>query len=978
MKICKSISRVLSILLVIALLAVPFCAIDVSAAGKKGGLKRENLANTEYRNWIDIDQENVIATANFNTFAKVDGNPTINEEGYYLAPKDSVTATLAIPAAGKYAVVLDYRVVKGQLSDSTVEVTAGGTMVLSGIYGLWSDETKDYHHDRYGNEVTSDQVLLEDKFVSDYVRDSKAIDMNPYKFDFVAGANTINVKNCDEDVIIRSVSVVKVSEIPSYKEYLASAPKMGPAKDLINIQGEDYSVKSDSYIRSQSKQNAAVYPYSPYEKYLSTIDCGSYNSSGQRVLWNVDVEESGWYNLALHYSQPEKEGMSTYRDVEIDGKVPFKELLNVSFSYTGNGFENRIVTEDGSRDGKPVKIYLEKGKHTIGLYTQAPTMQPFIDEINKIIDEISDIGLSLQQIAGSSAGNTRTWKIETYLPGVLDELKSLRQRLLDLYDDMGKESGTTPSSCMNLKTAASIIKQVLKKPKKLPAKVSQLSIGTGSVTELLASLENDIRLQGIALDALYLYGEDVEIPAETPGFFTATAAGIKRFFYSLFNTDGAYAATSAEEGVLNVWVNRSITYVETLQLLADSDFTPETGIEVQLSVMPDANKLILANASDTCPDVALGMPYTTPYSLGLRGAAADFTQFDDFVDIAESYFYKSDLEPYIYDGKFYGLPETMQFYVLMCRRDIMEKFNIDTPKTWDDVANVMPVLRRSGMTFYMPLSAYTGTKGLDGVLPFFFQENTQIYADDAMTVTFNSNSGIRAFERLTDLYRLYGVQNNMPSFYNNFRYGVSPIGIGNFSNYMQIYYAAPEIADSWDVTLVPGTLDKDGNINRQQFSADRGVLIMETSEMKNEAWEFLKWWLRDDVQTEFGRTMLVKFGSGFVWNTANKDAFNKMSLPSDDRAVIIEQWQNAENYRNMPVTYMLERELSDAWYSVINDGTPARIALNEAVSTVNTELKTKMREFGYIDDDGEKIKEYDNRNIDDILESIRNKKGGGK
>ncbi len=972
MKMYKSVCRVLSILLVLALLAVPFCTLAVSAESEKKPI-RVSTADTAYYHWIDIDQEDVVATADFNTFVKVAGDPQINEKGYYLAPKDSVTASLAVPADGKYAVVLDYQVVKGQLSDSTVEVTAGDTMVLSGIYGLWQDETKNYNHDRYGNEVTPDQVLL-DEFVSDYVRDSKSLNMMPYEFDLAAGVNTVNITNCDEDVVIKSVSIVKVSETPTYEEYLESAPKMSSATEMITIEGEDYAVKSDSYIRSQSKQNAAVYPYSPYEKYLSTIDCGSYDKSGQRVMWNFEVPESGWYNLALHYSQYQKEGMSTYRDIEIDGEVLFEELLGVSFSYTGNGFENRIITEDGSRDGKPVKIYLEKGKHTIGLYTQATTMQPFIDEINEIIDEISDIGLSLQQIAGSSADSTRTWEIETYMPGVIEQLEALQDRMLDLYDEMGKESGTTPSSCMNLKTAASIIKQVLKKPKKLPAKVSQLSIGTGSVTELLASLENDIRLQGIALDRLYFYGEDNEIPAEDANFFVATVAGIKRFFYSLFNTDGAYAATASEEGVLSVWMNRSITYVETLQLLTDSYFTPETGIEVQLSVMPDANKLILANASDTCPDVALGMPYSTPYSLGLRGAAADLTQFDDFIDVAENYFYKADLEPYIYDGKFYGLPETMQFYVLMCRRDIMDKFNIDTPQTWEDIANVMPVLRRSGMTFYMPLSAYTGTKGLDGILPFFFQENAQIYSDDAMTVTFNSNAGIRAFETLTDLYRLYGVQNNMPSFYNNFRYGVSPIGIGNFSNYMQIYYAAPEIADAWDITLVPGTRDSEGNINRQQFSADRGVLIMESSELKQEAWEYIKWWLSDETQTEFGHTMLVKFGSGFVWNTANKDAFTKMSLPSDDRAVIIEQWENAENYRNMPVTYMLERELSDAWYSVINDGTPARIALNEAVATVNTELETKMREFGYVDDNGEKIKEYNNDDIDTVLANI--KKGG--
>ncbi len=967
----RALSRMLSLLLVLSLVLVPFCTLDVSAAKKDKTPIRQSTADTTYYSWITIKDENILATAGVNAMQIAAGQPAIQEDGYYLSPNDAVTVTLSLSEAGKYAILLDYKMVEGRLSDSTMEISTPEEAVLTSVYGLWQDETKDYNHDRYGNEVTSNQVLL-DEFTKDYVRDSRSLDMNPSLFEFKAGTVTVKVANRDEDIILRSVSIVRLEKIPTYEEYCASIDDKSSDVGTITIEGEDYAVKSDSYIRSQSKQNAAVYPYSPYEKYLSTIDCGSYDSAGQRVMWNFTVKKTGWYQIALHYSQPEKEGMSTYRDIEIDGEVLFEEMLEVAFPYTGNGFKNLTVTD---KNDKPVKVYLEKGRHTIGLYTQACAMQPFLDEFTEIIAEISDIGLSLQQIAGSSADSTRTWDIETYIPGIIDKLTGIQNRLLELYDEMASVSGTTPSSCINLKTASGIIKQLLKKPKKLPAKVSQLSIGTGSITDLIASLQNDIRLQGIALDRLYVYGEDETLPREKANFFVAAGASIKRFVYSLFNTDGAYAATSADEGVLNVWVNRSITYVETLQLLTDSYFTPESGIEVQFSVMPDANKLILANASNTCPDVALGVMFDTPYQLGLRGAAHELSSYPGFAEICEKYYNIADLDPYVYDGKFYGMPETMQFYVLMYRQDILDKIKIDLPQTWDDVANIMPVLRRNGMTFYMPLSSYTGTKGLDGLLPLFFQYDAELYADDAMSVKFNSTNGIKAFETLTDLYSLYSVQNNMPSFYNNFRYGVSPIGIGNFSNYMQVYYAAPEIADAWSITLAPGAMDENGNINRQQMSVDRGLLVMESSKLKDEAWEFIKWWMSDDTQNEFGHTMLVKFGSGFIWNSANKDAFSRMSLPADDRDLIVEQWKYSQNYRNLPVTYMLQRELSDAWYEVVNEGTPARIALNEAAVTVNTELKVKLAEFDYIDEEGNVLKDYNMDSVEDILAKLKEKGG---
>ena len=51
---------------------------------------------------------------------------------------------------------------------------------------------------------------------------------------------------------------------------------------------------------------------------------------------------------------------------------------------------------------------------------------------------------------------------------------------------------------------------------------------------------------------------------------------------------------------------------------------------------------------------------------------------------------------------------------------------------------------------------------------------------------------------------------------------------------------------------------------------------------------------------------------------------------------------------------------------------PARIALNEAVVTVNMELQVKMKEFGYLDEKGQILRAYDMRGVDAIL------KGGEK
>ena len=64
--------------------------------------------------------------------------------------------------------------------------------------------------------------------------------------------------------------------------------------------------------------------------------------------------------------------------------------------------------------------------------------------------------------------------------------------------------------------------------------------------------------------------------------------------------------------------------------------------------------------------------------------------------------------------------------------------------------------------------------------------------------------------------------------------------------------------------------------------------------------------------------------------------------------------------------------MSDAWYAAVERKVPARIALNEAVVTVNMELQVKMKEFGYLDEKGQILRAYDMRGVDAIL------KGGEK
>jgi hypothetical protein len=114
----------------------------------------------------------------------------------------------------------------------------------------------------------------------------------------------------------------------------------------------------------------------------------------------------------------------------------------------------------------------------------------------------------------------------------------------------------------------------------------------------------------------------------------------------------------------------------------------------------------------------------------------------------------------------------------------------------------------------------------------------------------------------------------------------------------------------------------------------------------------------------------TKYGSEYAWNSANAEAFQQLSFPKAHRAVILEQWSQSENYRIMPATYMLERSLSNAWYAVVNENQSPRTALNEAVFTINQETAIRMQQFGYLDENGNVLRQYDMRSATEILDEV--------
>lgn len=928
-----------------AFLLTQMCTVYIPAGAEGREGKAEFTAF--YNEWITVEGERIAARS------------TIESGSLTLEAGKPASLTLQIPRSGTYWLALEYEALADIVLESTLLVSMEGAETRTQLLSLWQDATKDYRTDRYGNELPAEQETSQEP-VLDYVWDQATISCRPVAYTLEAGDYTVTLTSEDADIRLFQLLAVVPAKTVSYKGYAEGLEDTAEGTDFIVVEGEDYVVKSDSYIRAASESNSALYPYDYRRKRLNILDGSSFKTVGQKVIYGFKVETAGVYAVGFRYSQNYKEDLPAYADLSVDGKTLFSEMNSMAFGYTGIRYANTTLTAGE----QPAGIYLEEGWHTLSLQLDGTPVQAVTERLTAILNEVSEIGLELKKVAGTSASEYRTWDIESYIPGVTEKLRGFHAELLELYKSLSSEEASSPAAALNIRLSADNLEKLLENPNKIPANLDLLNEGSGSVSQMLADQITTLTGQNLSIDRIYIYGESEELPKAEAGFFAGLLDGIKRFFYTLF-VDRDTAASQGK--TLKVWMNYPIYYMDTLQSMVDTQFTPETGISVQFSTMPDQQRLILANATQSTPDVIMGVQTKIPYDLGLRGAAVNLMEFPDFSSYIQEEYTLESLTPYMLGDQIFGITETQEFYVLAYRKDILESLQLDIPQTWDDVADMMPTLRRNSMNFYLQLSGYSGVKPLYSTIPFFTQAGASVFSEDGTKTALNSEAGLRGFETLTDLYRLYSVQQVVSSFYNSFRYGQIPIGIASYGDYVKIKTAAPEIAGLWGITEPPGFLQEDGSINRFTIAASTACAIMQQSDQPEESWEFLKWWLSSEVQAAFGNTLQTTYGPEYLWNSANREAFAQLSFPEEDMKVILSQWAIMKEIPQHPAQYIVEREISDAWTNVVINGEPARIALDNAASNINREISRKLEEFGYVDGRGNILRPYVIYSVEEVL-----------
>ena len=234
---------------------------------------------------------------------------------------------------------------------------------------------------------------------------------------------------------------------------------------------------------------------------------------------------------------------------------------------------------------------------------------------------------------------------------------------------------------------------------------------------------------------------------------------------------------------------------------------------------------------------------------------------------------------------------------------------------------------------------------------------TSLYSPDGFSTGLDSEQAIAAIKFMAESFTLYGMPYTTANFYDSFRYGSLPIGVSNFTDYLKLMTAAPELNGLWSIDMYPATVLPDGTENRYATGSAQSCILFKNTTKSKQGWEFLKWWMSTETQIDFQQQLILNYGMTYLWNSANVEAFQYSPIPQEHIDVILRQWEWLQEPVKLPGSYMEERELSNIWNAIVFDGKNPRVAIDQSIITINREITRKMEEFGYLDN-GKVVKQF--------------------
>jgi ABC-type glycerol-3-phosphate transport system substrate-binding protein len=866
--------------------------------------------------------------------------------------EDYIEWEVDIPQAGLYSIELNYYPIKGKSSSMTRSIQINGELPFAEarsltFFRVWTDIRDEngvaIQQDKRGNDIRPSQTESP-IWMTKQVRDTPGYINEPLKFYLNEGSNTIRLISIREPMLIRSMTIYNRDPLPTYAQIKADYNTMGyktPEADLIKIQAENAKYKADPVIVPVfDRSSPLTEPNHPALLRMNSIGGYNWRDNGQFITWEFEVKKAGLYKIGIKERQNTINGSFSTRRVYIDGKIPFRELEDVVYMYRTD-WQTSVL----GGDEEPYEFYFDEGMHEITMEVALGKMAEILREVSDITTRLNSIYRSILVVTGPVPDVERDYEFDSIMPDVIADLKLQSERLLTQFNAIIEGTQMSGENAQILNKIHMQTAEMAAKTHTIASRFTAFEVNISSLGTWVMST----RSQPLSLDYLVIAPTDTKMPRANANFLENASFALQSFFASFFMDYSSISDYESEDAV-TVWVGQGLTggrdQAQILKGMAENTFTYQKGIPVNIQLIA-MGALLPATLAGIGPDVALTVNQGDPVNYAARNAVVNLKDFPDFDEIGAR-FSQSALYPLQFEGGIYALPEVQTYPMLFYRKDILQELNIPIPQTWDDVIRILPILHKKQLNFGLPPAA--GPTGVSMALYaiLLYQNGGRFYSEDYRSSELDSRVAVDAFTFMTSLYNDYKVPVVM-DFVNRFRTGSAPLGIADYSLFNQLSVFAPELDGIWDFTLIPGIRKEDGTIDRSSGGGVAACIVLENTDNKDNAWEFVKWWTSAEVQVQFGRELESLLGTAARYPTANLEALYQIpwSKSNFDNLMLQRQW--VIGIPEVPGGYYTPRYLDFAFRDVINNAYDPGESLAKAAKAIDSEIYSKRKEFGLED-----------------------------
>ncbi len=911
---------------------------------------------------ITIDAKNYIKERldeddNILTNAEVKIETYEGKEALYTPSSGQVSWEVEVPETAKYSVLLSVYPVKNKATNIERIFRINGSIPFAesrylSITKTWANN---YEYDENGNikfreDIDGNQIrpgMIEVPEWKLYeLHDSDGFYSESFEFVLQKGKNIISLDATSEPLAIESITLVPHKSPISYEEYKNLHADKSVGSGYQKVEAENPSaISSQTIYPIEDRTDALNSPSDTSRSLLNALGGSKWQTSGQWVRYTFKIDNAGKYVIVPRFQQNILDGMFTSRSLRIKGgtlypdwTLPFKEAANIRFEYNRNSWQVaplHFVDENGTTQN--IELYLEPGTYEIELEVVLGDMGTLINEVETTLTNINNAYLKIMKLTGSDPDQYRDYGFARVMPDVLRTLVDESDNLYKYAEELNKISAEKSSNIAVLEQIGWLLNKMGRDEEEIARNLEQMKSYIGTLGTFLS----DAKTQPLKLDYIVIQGADAELPQAKANFFQAFVHEIKSFFWSFFRNYNRMGATEEvdEEQSVEVWLAYGRDQSQVIRNLINNDFTPDTGIPVNLKLVTGGTLLpsVLAGRG---PDVYIGLGQGDVINYAIRNAILPIEKYEGFEEAKKPFNEAAMMVLGIEDanGEYhtYGLPETQQFSMMFVRTDILADLEIDIPQTWDEVLAAVPVLQANNMEIGMSTS----------VNLFLYQMGGELFADGGMRINLDSNVALDAFEKMCNMFTMYSFPYTY-DFANRFRTGEMPIGIASYRDtYNHLTVFATELKGLWQFVPLPGIENADGTINNCAVSGASAIVMMQGCNLEKESWEFIKWHVGADCQIKYSNEMVAILGPSAKHHTANREALESLPWTTEELENVMLQFNNLAAIPNYPGTYIIDRYTDFAFLAAYNDKKNPVEQLSSYITTINKEITRKREEFG--------------------------------